>query len=931
MKHYVVLLLAALSFGLCSCTKVQLEERPTATNSVRVELQVLPEAAESITRATDENRIADVNLFLFGKSNPACIHLYGSTSRLCFECPAGEYALYAIANIHADMGDLSESSLLAYEVPFASNRSDLPMAAAKTVRIEPSAGTITLPAIEVKRQVAKVACCISVDSAAGDIHLQSVCCYNVPHRTTLFDESSPSSASADYCSAYYTDIPADCISTYEATFYLPENRQGTVPSITDQRQKDCDHAPRYATYLLIRATRGDRILDYKVYLGENNTSDFNLRCNTFHTMNIVVRNDTEVDTRVNSYTLSISDTFEQNALNGWCLPGEYDVTVDVAGNSAGLGFEYEIEVTSGDGDCILFDRWYADTYFSSQLFDNQGENRIAFEYAPVIVTADNSLLEYEFRIWDDYGFEQSRRFSHRFANEVQARCANGKGTVQAAGALTSEPFSDRRGVRAFCYDTGCTFTAVPDDGYRFAGWYADSSLTQLLSSEADYSFLPSTVVSSIYAAFEQTHESVVIEADPFSTEFVCNNGYEEVDMGVFVVPYGSECELTEIENPYLFEGWYDGHDVASRKLISHDNPYTFRATEDKTFIPAYRPSTNLSNRGTANCYIVSQSGANYHFAATVMGNGRGTTGITPKSLKGVRAEVIWESSFEQEFQRGAVIREVAASGGWICFVTGSDEGNAVIGLFDAGDNCIWSWHIWVTSYDPAKSLHTYRGGKVFMDRNLGAAAEGDSGMFYQWGRKDPFSASPSSVLYHPDYGYDTTDPTMGYGEMTIAYAVAHPWAFMDHILLEDDREDDTNDWLATQNPNLWGNKSSATRWSGESSKSIYDPCPVGWKVPDHMGFKEAPYGIFSTYDSYYMTWTSADGPKACYPRGGYLMSGAHYNPDRAALVWTNAPAYYNGLTYYKHNATALKISASGIESQARYTRDKALPVRCVKE
>ncbi len=243
MKHYVVLLLAALSFGLCSCTKVQLEERPTATNSVRVELQVLPEAAESITRATDENRIADVNLFLFGKSNPACVHLYGTTAHLSFECPAGEYALYAVANIHADMGDLSESSLQAYEVPFASNRSDLPMAVATTVRIEPSAGTITLPAIEVKRQVAKVACCISVDSAASDIHLQSVCCYNVPRRTTLFDESSPSSASADYCSVYYTDIPLDCASAYDTTFYLPENRQGTVPSITDQRQKDSAHAP----------------------------------------------------------------------------------------------------------------------------------------------------------------------------------------------------------------------------------------------------------------------------------------------------------------------------------------------------------------------------------------------------------------------------------------------------------------------------------------------------------------------------------------------------------------------------------------------------------------------------------------------------------------------------------------------------------------
>ena len=48
----------------------------------------------------------------------------------------------------------------------------------------------------------------------------------------------------------------------------------------DQRDKNADNAPAYASYLMIRATRGSRILDYRVYLGENSTTDFNVGRNT---------------------------------------------------------------------------------------------------------------------------------------------------------------------------------------------------------------------------------------------------------------------------------------------------------------------------------------------------------------------------------------------------------------------------------------------------------------------------------------------------------------------------------------------------------------------------------------------------------------------------------------------------------------------------
>ncbi len=104
------------------------------------------------------------------------------------------------------------------------------------------------------------------------------------------------------------------------------------------------------------------------------------------------------------------------------------------------------------------------------------------------------------------------------------------------------------------------------------------------------------------------------------------------------------------------------------------------------------------------------------------------------------------------------------------YVTANEPGNAVIAAY-ADDNCegdiIWSWHIWVSNDDPtnvgnAVVYYTYDWddngisgassgaprvpGYGCMPCNLGALASNPSnnsdhqvfGMFYQWGRKDPF-------------------------------------------------------------------------------------------------------------------------------------------------------------------------------------------------
>lgn len=913
---------------------------------VKVGATIHPERMPVHTRATDENTIADTNLYLFGRNNTASLHKYTTGSRMEFECPPGDYMLYVVANRHEDIGTCTEQQLVALTFDYRENPADLPMSYAGEVTIHASNNTVELPAVEVRRQVAKIACNISIAKEVSDISLKSVCLYNVPSKGCFFGDGTPSAAATDYRTGGYQDIPDDAAAHYWATFYMPENRQGTVASITSQRDKSRDNAPVNATYLMIRAVRGEKVLAYRVYLGENNTSDFNVRGNTHHTLNIAILGDDEVDTRVCGYTLSVWDDLAEDACGGYCpVDPQRSLYIAVEGNKDEIALSGEMEITEGDAECVEFHRIGSGSYFDFEIWKLRGESSYEMSYFPEIVTQDNDLLCYTVTVQDEYGYGQSYDFSHRYANEVKAyvkygTVENGQGSVTAAGALASEKIGTTQNLRVMCAVTGCTLTAAPAAGYRFAGWYADSKFTKLLSERQSYTYVPTWFSASVYAKFERDVRMVRIStgrADKVS--FVSSMGYTVEGNTDFLVPEGSRCTIS-VRQDGLFHGFYTSQNLATAELLTEETSYSFTATEDRAIYALHYVAENLSAAGTANCYIAAKTRSGYKFNAHVMGNDKTTTGIKPGYLYGETAKVIWESGPT----RGAVVKAVCHMNYDIYFSTGTSTGNALIGLFDSNDNCIWSWHIWVTAYDPAASAQTYTGDAVFMDRNLGALSPSGSnmssyGLYYQWGRKDPFvypssgsSSAPYSVTYSNGYDYDVTAPEMGHGEMTVAYAVAHPWTFMSGVALGDDRYDDAPDWLSPQNPNLWGNASSSTVLVDKGSKSIYDPCPPGWRVPDRRTFSDADLRKASSSTGYCLFYFSPAITTAYYPVGGYRDPGSFRENGKAGYVWTNAPAQYQtGTNYYKHYATALKFSYSDIEPLAHLAREKAAPVRCVRE
>lgn len=83
---------------------------------------------------------------------------------------------------------------------------------------------------------------------------------------------------------------------------------------------------------------------------------------------------------------------------------------------------------------------------------------------------------------------------------------------------------------------------------------------------------------------------------------------------------------------------------------------------------------------------------------------------------------------------------------------------------------------------------------------------GSLGLFYQWGRKDPFlgAASVSDDVRAVSTG------TWEVSNSSISPAVAE------------------------QNPMIFYTESYMPNGSWESKKTVYDPCPVGWRVPDEV-------------------------------------------------------------------------------------------------
>ncbi len=290
---------------------------------------------------------------------------------------------------------------------------------------------------------------------------------------------------------------------------------------------------------------------------------------------------------------------------------------------------------------------------------------------------------------------------------------------------------------------------------------------------------------------------------------ICAHPYQTLSEGLYV-NLSFRYTYTNPDTSDQFAVMFD-REVEIREDFEQNTEYALELTLDRIIEES---PIDLSPDGRyANCYIVPGAGR-YYFTAT-----RGNSNELLRSAS--KAVVLWETFGDKTMpETGDLIRSVKYNDGIISFMASDKKGNASIALIDSGGEIIWSWHIWLTD-TPGEHVYKNNAG-VMMDRNLGATAEMENvysyGLLYQWGRKDPFMNCDSGV--RPNSGQAASTGQWGtpvassatYG--TMDFATRNPMTFIT-------RNTTDEDWLYTADNELWAR-----------SKTIYDPCPAGYRIPD---------------------------------------------------------------------------------------------------
>lgn len=496
MKHIAKIILTVLLLpGLSGCEQPSTSD-PKVGNEVSVMLEVLSEQLHT-TRAIAESDIDDVNIFIYSDIGGLKQHIYASGASHKIDIAPGRYSIYVAANIHQDMGDLSLTRLQSYAITAPTDEGTLTMIGSDTFTIDGSGQVLP---ISLKRHAAKIAYNITVDPAAGDIEISSVQLCSIPDREYLItDLTAPTEPASGFHDSEIRKFP-DGSQRANGIFYMLTNRQGDVSSIASQDQKNPDKAPKYASYLCIRGRSGEnKVVDFVVYLGSNMTTNFDVLPNEAHTYNITILSDSETDTRITSYLFEFYSSWPRSP---YCIPGDYGEFSVRNGNRSDHTFTGQLEVTQGDAASFRYGdggAWHEgalhDVYIPAKS-DTRGD----MEYTPALIKKGvNQTLAYRLTITDEQGEAIRFEASQEFANMVRANFQAGTGSVTVSGELAKAAGTNY--VLAYCYEDGCTFTAMDGNGYAFDGWYADQAYTQLLSASATYKHAPTKGQDAIYARF----------------------------------------------------------------------------------------------------------------------------------------------------------------------------------------------------------------------------------------------------------------------------------------------------------------------------------------------------------------------------------------------------------------------------------------------
>ena len=279
------------------------------------------------------------------------------------------------------------------------------------------------------------------------------------------------------------------------------------------------------------------------------------------------------------------------------------------------------------------------------------------------------------------------------------------------------------------------------------------------------------------------------------------------------------------------------------------------------------------------------------------------------------------------------------------------QGNAVIAIKDANGTVLWSWHIWVTDENIGQTIEvTNHQGKKYklMSVNLGwcegrtetyaermkywirfqsidpdgimhqrrliiqpsaSITTGGNHPYYQWGRKDPFPpsnglANTNKIWYDKDGNAHTESPQTE--NLSTGIACIKNYILKPDVMHSQYSGDNTY-------ANLWSADNNVYTANDENViKTIYDPSPVGFKLPFSAAFTgfttigdytSTPSEINGTWDSSLRGWNfytdSSKNKTIFFPASGIrdiYNDGTIVDVGSYGYCWSAGP-YSQGSSY----------------------------------
>ena len=387
----------------CACSDADINPNPT-TQAQQITMTFRCGEMSPTRSASSDTRIDDINLYLFPVNGGPARHIYiAPVQSVVLELPKGDYTLYAIANLARDTGERTQDFVRTLHVerdPLALADAPFPMSAQQAVTVRGD----TQIAVSLVRAVAKVNFSYTVAADfAKSFRVKSVQLRSVPLTAALLGSSRADAAGevADMEKVSATGTE------YNATYYLLENRQGQVAGIGSQQQKDEAHAPEYATYIAIAGEADGTQVVYRIYLGENNTTDFNVGRNRVYNIDARILGLNTVDWRVSTAELTVTPFAENHA------PGEPATT--------------ELRLTSTNNpENVYYLSYHIDAGTGIVAIDGVNRNPgtpYPFFSGNGTVTADISYTQAEpgdvrlrLTVTDKYGFSMERVLTTVFKN-----------------------------------------------------------------------------------------------------------------------------------------------------------------------------------------------------------------------------------------------------------------------------------------------------------------------------------------------------------------------------------------------------------------------------------------------------------------------------------------------------------------------------------